>query len=129
MTGCLSQCLTFGDHASTLNPKVLDRPESEPQGNLLHGPHSNNQMTVNNPVSVRNNAILDTSIGNGNGRGELGVLRKTKGTERIVRSQTISRPRLSHNAVTGVSPAEIIGNLVLFNAASRFVCRHYGMDS
>ena len=47
----------------------------------------------------------------------------------LIRSQTTSRPRLIHIPVTGSLPAEIIGILVLFNPASRFVGRRSSMDS
>ena len=121
MTGCLSQCLTFGDHFSPLNPKAPTFVEPMPKGNLFRMPHSINQMTVIKPVSVRKIAILDTSIGKGSGKGESGIRRKTNGTERIVRSHPNSRPRLSHNTVTEVSPATTSGNLMLFNPASHSV--------
>ena len=71
-------------------------------------PHSTNHRTVINPASVRKNAILDTSIGEGNGKGELEMLRKTKGTDTIVRSQTSSRPRLIHSTVTEGLTADIM---------------------
>ncbi len=92
-------------------------------------PHSINHRRVISPVSVRKNAILDTSIGEGNGKGELEILRKTKGTETIVRSHVNSRPRLIHNTATGALLSEFMGDLVLFNPASRFVCKPFGTDS
>ncbi len=102
MPGCLNQCLTFGDHSSPLNHQAPTRVEPVPKGNILQMPHSINHRMDINPVSVRKTTILDTSIGKGSGKGELGMLRKAKGIETIVRSHTNSRLRLIHNTETGM---------------------------